>query len=96
VNNAPSRTIACTHVIGAPQALAGAQAITIAGDAFASIEPASAPSKDQLLAMPALVNARGHGRAIQTVRSAPMPNRLNHGCIISRYFHRWTPISPRP
>jgi cytosine/adenosine deaminase-related metal-dependent hydrolase len=66
VSNDPSRTIACAHVIGTALPLTGAQAITISGDAFASIAPASPPSTDRLLAMPALVNAHDHGRAIRT------------------------------
>jgi cytosine/adenosine deaminase-related metal-dependent hydrolase len=66
VSNDPSRTIACAHVIGTARPLTGAQAITISGDAFVSIAPASSPSTDRLLAMPALVNAHDHGRAIRT------------------------------
>ena len=66
MKNDSSRTIACTHIIGSARALTGAQAITIAGDAFASIAPTSAPSTDRLLAMPALVNAHDHGRAVST------------------------------
>ncbi len=66
MSNEPSRTIACAHVIGTARPLAGAQVITIAGDAFASVEPTSTPSTDRLLAMPALVNAHDHGRAIRT------------------------------
>jgi cytosine/adenosine deaminase-related metal-dependent hydrolase len=66
VSNDPSRTIACAHVIGTARPLTGAQAITISGDTFASIAPASAPAVDRLLAMPALVNAHDHGRAIRT------------------------------
>jgi len=62
----PSRTVACAHVIGTARALAGPQAITIAGETFASIEPTSAPTQDRLLAMPALVNAHDHGRAVST------------------------------
>jgi hypothetical protein len=61
MTNDPLRTIACEHIIGTARLLAGAQAITIAGDAFASIEPTSAPATDRLLAMPALVNAHDHG-----------------------------------
>jgi cytosine/adenosine deaminase-related metal-dependent hydrolase len=61
-----SRTIACVHVVGSARALVGAQAITIVGDAIASVEPISAPATDRLLAMPALVNAHDHGRAIRT------------------------------
>jgi cytosine/adenosine deaminase-related metal-dependent hydrolase len=66
VSNDPSRTIACAHVIGTARPLAGAHAIAIAGGAFASVEPTAAPSTDRLLAMPALVNAHDHGRAIRT------------------------------
>jgi cytosine/adenosine deaminase-related metal-dependent hydrolase len=66
MTNNPSRTIACTHVVGTAQALTGAQAITISGDSFASIEPTTAPATDRFLAMPALANAHDHGRAIST------------------------------
>jgi len=64
ISEPSSRTIACAHVVGSPRALAGAQAITIAGNAIAAVEPTAAPT--QLLAMPALVNAHDHGRAIRT------------------------------
>ena len=66
MSNGSSRTIACAHVIGTARPLAGAHAITIAGGAFASVGPTSAPSTNRLLAMPALVNAHDHGRAIRT------------------------------
>jgi cytosine/adenosine deaminase-related metal-dependent hydrolase len=64
--NNPPRTIACEHVIGTARKLTGAQAIIISGNSFASIAPASAPSRERLLAMPALVNAHDHGRAVST------------------------------
>ena len=64
--NDTSRTIACTHVVGTGQALTGAQAITITGDRFASIEPTATPATDRFLAMPALANAHDHGRAVST------------------------------
>jgi cytosine/adenosine deaminase-related metal-dependent hydrolase len=64
--NNPSRTIACTHVVGTRRALTGAQAITISGDSFASIEPTATPATDRFLAMPALANAHDHGRAVST------------------------------
>jgi cytosine/adenosine deaminase-related metal-dependent hydrolase len=64
--NDSSRTIACTHVVGAAQTLTGAQAITISGNSFASIEPTAMPATDRFLAMPALVNAHDHGRAVST------------------------------
>jgi cytosine/adenosine deaminase-related metal-dependent hydrolase len=66
VTDEPTRTINCTHVVGTPQALAGAQAIMIAGGAIASVTPIVAPATDRLLAMPALVNAHDHGRAVRT------------------------------
>jgi cytosine/adenosine deaminase-related metal-dependent hydrolase len=66
VSSEPLRTIACAHVIGTARALSGAQSITIDGDAFASVKPISEPTTDRLLAMPALVNAHDHGRAIRT------------------------------
>jgi 5-methylthioadenosine/S-adenosylhomocysteine deaminase len=66
MSNGPSRTISCVHVVGSPRALAGAQAITISGDSIVSVEPTSALATDRLLAMPALVNAHDHGRAIRT------------------------------
>ena len=66
MSTSPSRTIACAHVIGTARPLTGAQAVTISGDAFGSVEPAPAPTVDRLLAMPALVNAHDHGRAIRT------------------------------
>jgi cytosine/adenosine deaminase-related metal-dependent hydrolase len=61
-----SRTIICSHAIGTARASAGAQVITITGNRIASIEPTSAPSPNRLLAMPALVNAHDHGRAVRT------------------------------
>lgn len=64
--NQTSRTISCAHVIGPDGPMAGAQAIAIDGGVIASIKPASAPATDRRLAMPALVNAHDHGRAIRT------------------------------
>jgi cytosine/adenosine deaminase-related metal-dependent hydrolase len=64
--NDSSRTIACIHVVGAAQTLTGAQAITISGGRFASIAPTATPATEQFLAMPALVNAHDHGRAVST------------------------------
>jgi cytosine/adenosine deaminase-related metal-dependent hydrolase len=40
--------------------------ITIDGGLIASVEPTSDPAADRLLALPALVNAHDHGRAIRT------------------------------
>ena len=61
-----SRTIVCAHAIGTARPSAGAQVITISGNRIASIEPTSRPDADRLLAMPALVNAHDHGRAVST------------------------------
>jgi cytosine/adenosine deaminase-related metal-dependent hydrolase len=66
MKNEPSRTIVCAHTIGTARPLVGAHAITIVGDAFSAIAPTSAPATDRLLAMPALVNAHDHGRAVRT------------------------------
>jgi cytosine/adenosine deaminase-related metal-dependent hydrolase len=63
--NQTTRTIPCAHVIGPNGAMAGAQMITIHAGKIASIAPAS-PATDRLLALPALVNAHDHGRAIRT------------------------------
>jgi cytosine/adenosine deaminase-related metal-dependent hydrolase len=61
-----SRTIVCAHAIGTARPSVGAQVITITGNRIASIEPTSALGPDRLLAMPALVNAHDHGRAVRT------------------------------
>ena len=63
--NQTTRTIPCAHVIGPNGAMEGAQTIAIDGGLIASITPA-APATDRLLALPALVNAHDHGRAIRT------------------------------
>src|ERR1700722_1931455 len=61
-----SRSIVCQHAIGTARASVGAQIVTITGDRISSIEPTSAPGPDRWLAMPALVNAHDHGRALRT------------------------------
>lgn len=82
MSNDTSHTIVCTHAIGTARPVAGAQAITITGDRLSSIEPISAPSADRLLAMPALVNAHDHGRAIRTssigADAKPLETWLNY------------------
>lgn len=60
------RTIACAHVIGPDGPMAGAQSIAISGGRIASIAPATDTAGEKLLALPALVNAHDHGRAIRT------------------------------
>jgi cytosine/adenosine deaminase-related metal-dependent hydrolase len=64
--NDVTRVITCTHLIGPAGPLVGAHTIAIEGGLIASIEPASGPAADRLLALPALVNAHDHGRAIRT------------------------------
>src|ERR1700730_1528147 len=64
--NDMTRTITCAHVIGPDGSLPGAHTIAIEGGRIASIEPASGSTADRLLAIPALVNAHDHGRAIRT------------------------------
>jgi cytosine/adenosine deaminase-related metal-dependent hydrolase len=75
------RTISCAHVIGPEGPLAGPQMITIDGGNIASITPAS-PLTDRLLALPALVNAHDHGRAIRTssigADAKPLESWLHH------------------
>jgi cytosine/adenosine deaminase-related metal-dependent hydrolase len=61
-----TRTIACAHVIGPKGSAAGPQAISLEGSVIASLKPTPDPGSDRLLAMPALVNAHDHGRAIRT------------------------------
>jgi len=61
-----TRKIPCAHVIGPDGAMAGAQMIAVDGDTIASVAPTSEPSTDRLLALPALVNAHDHGRAVRT------------------------------
>ncbi len=61
-----TRTVTCTHVIGPLGSLAGAKSIVIDGGLITAIEPAPDPVGDRWLALPALVNAHDHGRAIRT------------------------------
>ena len=56
----------CTHVIGPGGTRPGAQAIRIDGERISAIEPVPPQSTEPLLAMPALVNAHDHGRAVST------------------------------
>jgi cytosine/adenosine deaminase-related metal-dependent hydrolase len=64
--NQTTRIIPCAHIIGPNGSMAGAQLITIDGGLIASIEPTAAPQANRLLALPALVNAHDHGRAVRT------------------------------
>jgi cytosine/adenosine deaminase-related metal-dependent hydrolase len=64
--NQTTRIIPCAHVIGPNGPMPGAQLITIDSGLIASIDPTAEPAADRLLALPALVNAHDHGRAIRT------------------------------
>jgi cytosine/adenosine deaminase-related metal-dependent hydrolase len=64
--NQITRTLPCAQIIGPNGSMAGAHMITIDGGLIASVEPTSDPAADRLLALPALVNAHDHGRAIRT------------------------------
>jgi cytosine/adenosine deaminase-related metal-dependent hydrolase len=60
------RNITCAHLIAEADApVRAAQEIRIDGERIAAVGAASGPV-DQLLAMPALVNAHDHGRAVRT------------------------------
>jgi hypothetical protein len=82
VSNDTSRTIVCAHAIGTARPVSGAQTITIKRDRLSSVEPTSAPAPHRLLAMPALVNAHDHGRAIRTssigADAKPLETWLNY------------------
>jgi cytosine/adenosine deaminase-related metal-dependent hydrolase len=61
------RRVSCAHLIpDASGAVAPAQQIAIDGDRIVAIDPAQAGSLDPVVAMPALVNAHDHGRAVRT------------------------------
>jgi cytosine/adenosine deaminase-related metal-dependent hydrolase len=59
-----TRIIGCAHVTA--EGLHGTQAIMIEDGLIASIAAAAKADVDALLAMPALVNAHDHGRAVRT------------------------------
>jgi len=61
------RTITCAHLVSDPDAPpARAQQITIADGLISSVGPAPAPAVDPIVALPALVNAHDHGRAVRS------------------------------
>lgn len=60
------RTITCTHVIGPDGPMGGAQSIAISDGRIAAISSTTDAAEERLLALPALVNAHDHGRAIRT------------------------------
>jgi len=59
------RQIDCAHLLNR-QGVQNNQTIEIDGDRIHSLRPCSEASKPRLLAMPALVNAHDHGRAVRT------------------------------
>jgi cytosine/adenosine deaminase-related metal-dependent hydrolase len=59
------RTIACAHLLGHPDApMASGQQVVMSDGRIASVGPATG-AVEQLVALPALVNAHDHGRAIR-------------------------------
>ena len=61
------RTITCAHLVSDAEAPpARAQQITIADGLISSVGPAPAPAVDPIVALPALVNAHDHGRAVRS------------------------------
>jgi len=61
------RTITCAHLVSDPDAPpARAQQITISDGLISSVGPAPAPAVDPIVALPALVNAHDHGRAVRS------------------------------
>lgn len=80
-----TRRIACRHVIGADGAIAGAQIVAIGDGRIASIAAAEAEDGATLLAMPALVNAHDHGRALRTssigADAKPLETWLQYGAL---------------
>lgn len=80
-----TRTIACAQVIGPDGSLRGAQAIEIANGRVTAIDAVAGPAAKALLAMPALVNAHDHGRAIRTssigADAKPLETWLQYGAL---------------
>lgn len=61
------RTITCAHLVSDANAPpARAQQITIADGLISSVGPAPAAAVDPIVALPALVNAHDHGRAVRS------------------------------
>jgi len=59
------RAINCTHLLTGTR-VANNQTVEIDGERISALRPCAAASKPRLLAMPALVNAHDHGRAVRT------------------------------
>jgi cytosine/adenosine deaminase-related metal-dependent hydrolase len=83
MTNTTTRTITCAHLIaGGAHPPATARRITIAGDDIAGVDSADGAAAEQLLALPVLVNAHDHGRAIRTssigAAGKPLESWLHH------------------
>jgi cytosine/adenosine deaminase-related metal-dependent hydrolase len=80
---ATTRTIDCIHVIG-PSGPTGPQTIAINNGAITSIDPIKSSSQ-HLLALPALVNAHDHGRAVRTssigLDAKPLESWIHHTAL---------------
>src|SRR5712671_3156110 len=77
------RTITCAHLIADADAPpARAQQITIADGLITSVGPAPAAAVDPIVALPALVNAHDHGRAVRSssigAGGKPLESWLHH------------------
>jgi cytosine/adenosine deaminase-related metal-dependent hydrolase len=80
--NTSTRTLTCVHLIGGPDGTpCRAQQITLAGDTIASVGAATT-ALEPLLALPVLVNAHDHGRAVRTssigAAGKPLESWLHH------------------
>jgi hypothetical protein len=64
---APPRTIDCAYLIpGSDQPVAARRTIRIARDKIEAVSGMSGEPRREMLALPALVNAHDHGRAVRT------------------------------
>ena len=59
------RQFDCTYLLNG-KSVQDNQTIEIEGERIRSLSPSTATSKSRVLAMPALVNAHDHGRAVRT------------------------------
>jgi len=60
-----ARTIDCSHIIDC-DGLRSDQRIQLSGGSITEVTPIAAPASQRLLALPVLVNAHDHGRAVRT------------------------------
>src|SRR5882757_782578 len=64
---APPRSIDCAYLVpGSDQPVAARRTIHIAGDRIDAVSGMSGKPRREMLALPALVNAHDHGRAVRT------------------------------